>query len=71
MFPYVPWVFRAKTVLVPRRNSDAVTTDSLEAARPRGMRRFSETPASASADASGRTAELVEELKRWEHVLQF
>lgn len=37
-----------------RRNSDAVTTESLEAAGPRGMRRFSETPASASADASGR-----------------
>ena len=53
-----------ETVLVPRRNSDAVTMEALEAARPRGMRRFSETPANASADASGRTAELVGEIGR-------
>eukprot|EP00435_Cladocopium_sp_Y103_P030612 s198_g7.t1 len=38
-----------------RRNSEAVTTEAPEPSRPRGMRRFSETPASASA-ASGRTA---------------
>ena len=46
---------------VPRRISDLLTTEASEAAR-RGMRRFSQTPASARSgdsegSAGGRTAE--------------